>query len=79
MQKSPWGLEQKRMRGKLWKAYQMSAKRVKLGLGDSKSTEEEKQKQVRNKQKKALEALKKTSFVLVPQLLGAWTQASWRR
>lgn len=61
MQKSPWGLEQKRMRGKLWKVYRMSTKRVKLGIGDSKSTEEEKQKQVRNKQKKDWEELKKTS------------------
>lgn len=52
MQKSPWGLEQKRMRGKLWKVYRMSTKWVKLGIGDSKSIEEEKQKQVRNKQKK---------------------------
>lgn len=38
MQKSPWGLEQK-----------MSAKQVKVGVGDSEPTEGEKQKQVRNK------------------------------
>lgn len=36
----------------------MSAKQVKLGLGDSKSTEEEK-KQVRNKQKKTWKSNRK--------------------
>lgn len=62
------------MRGKLRKVCGMSTRQVKHGIGpigDSKSTEEEKQKQVRNKQKKDLEELKKTSVVLVPQLLGA--------
>lgn len=76
MQNSPWGLEQKGMRGKLWEVCPVSTKQVKLREGDSKSTEEEKQKQVRKKQKKDSEELKKTSLVLVLQLPRAQTQAS---
>lgn len=56
----------------------MSTKQVNLGTGDSKSPEKEKQKQVRSKQKKDSEELKKTSVVLVLQLLRARTKASWR-
>lgn len=70
MPKSPWNVEQKEMKGKLEKVYQMSTKHMKLGIGDSKSTEEEKQKQVKNKPKD-LEELKETSLVLILQLLGA--------
>lgn len=70
MAKSLWNVEQKEMKGKLERVYQMSTKLMKLGIRGSKSTEEEKQKQVRNKPKD-LEELKQTSVVLILQFLGA--------
>lgn len=42
MPKSLWNVEQKEMKGKLEKVYQMSTEHMKLGIGDAKSPEEEK-------------------------------------
>lgn len=49
MQKSPWGSEQKRMGGGLIESPSSSTNQVKLSRRGSKSFEEKKQKQVRNK------------------------------
>lgn len=73
MQKSPWGSEQKRMRGeKVIESPSSSTKQVKLSRRSSKSFEEK-------ASKKQKEELRETNLVLVLQLLGPRAEASGRR